>query len=430
MLQSAAYSMLGIVDRIMVGQLAENAISAVGIGGQIIFFIVTLAGAIASAISILAAQYNGAKDSHGMAVLAGSGMVIISFCSVVFGVFLFYSAFPLALWLSNGNQKIAQLSSEYIKIVSLSTPQVLLTFAIVGIMRSLKDTKTPLISSMTALLLNTGLNYLLINGNLGFPALGVAGAALATSISQTVSFFIALHFFQNRNFSDYSFKLRHIFLTNLNLSKKILRITIPIALDALFWQAASITYTRVISQAEKEALPAYFIYLGLRSMGYIPIGSLGTAAATLVGRNLGAGNPVRTDMIIRQAFKFCLMSAFVMSVLYNMLSGFYLDYFSVEPGVRNLAISLIRYFSVVIFFESIIVLMAGTLRAGGDAFAVSCITFSTFWLIGIPGAWFFGVYMSLGMKGCFIGIALESVFKAILFSWRQKSGNWAHNLVE
>lgn len=414
----------------MVGNLAENAISAVGIGGQIMFFTVTLAGAAASAISILAAQFNGARNRDEMSYLTGTGFALIFLSSCLFGFLLFHYSYSLSFWLSNGNIQIAELSSRFLQIVSLSTPLVLVTFVIVGIMRSLKDTVTPLISSITAVFLNTGLNYLLINGNLGFPALGVTGTALATTIAQTVSFLIVIYYFQRKKFPEYSFEFGHLLKIRFTTAKKISKITFPIALDALFWQAASLAYTKVIGNAGKEALPAYFIFLGIRSMGFIPLGALGTGAATLVGRHLGAGNKTRTRSVVRQSFFLILFFSLIMSAFFNLSASFYLGYFVVENQVKELAISLIRYFSIVILFEGVIVLLSGVLRAGGDALMVSLITFSTFWFIGIPVAWLFGIFFNLGMKGCFIGIAMESICKAFLFNFRERKGNWARNLAK
>ncbi|MFZ2956520.1 MAG: MATE family efflux transporter [Candidatus Ozemobacteraceae bacterium] len=428
-LQSLAYALLGMIDRVMVGCLSENAIAAVGIGGQMMFFTTTLASAFAQAGGILAAQMRGARDTAGLASLTGTSLIITTIIGVGFSLLLIAVGLPVSLWLSNGNHEIAVVAANFLSLVTLTAPLVLLSFVITGIMRALGDTRTPLVSSLVALCVNTGLNFLLINGNLGFPRWGVTGAAIATNTAQIAGFLVALIAFRRNYFSGYRFAFGHLRLLSSNLAGRITRLSIPIGLDGLFWQAASLAYTRVVGLAPGNALPAYFIFLGVRGLGYIPLGSLGNAAAIIVGKQLGAGHPRRASLATRRAVSLSILSSLAMGFLYLLIADLYLRFFSVDAQTAASAALLIRLFAIVLPFEAAIVTLSGVLRAGGDAFMVSLITFSTFWLIGIPGAWLLGVHLHIGLVGCFCGMAGESVAKSILFSRREAGGRWARRLV-
>lgn len=427
-LQGLSFALLSMLDRVMVGRLAEAAIAAVGVGGQILFFCQTLAGAVAAAAAILAAQLRGAKDSSGLAALSGSSLVLMSLIGLAGSALLMIFAGPACLWLTNGNQAIAFQAAGFLRIIAPTFPFVLVMFAVTGIMRALGDTRTPVVTSVAAVIVNTVLNALLINGYAGLPRLGVSGAAIATAVAHIVGAWLALRAYGKLNFGDRRFGLRDIGETRIGMARHLLRLASPIALDGLFWQAASLAYTRIVGMAGGDAMAAYFMYQSVRGLGYIPLGALGAAASIVVGRHLGSGHAGRAKMAVGRATVLSISSAMGMGVLAIIAAGPYLAMFSVKPEVTSDAMLLIRWFALVLPFEAAIVVLSGTLRAGGDALRVSLITLSTFWLVGIPLGWLLGIQLGMGLIGCFIGMSAESVVKALLFYLRYRSGAWARRL--
>jgi putative MATE family efflux protein len=428
-LQSLAFTLFGLIDRLMVGGLQETAIAAVGLSGQALFFTITLAGALASACAILAAQYRGAGDQQGLATLSGTSLVLTGVTGLAFAVLLQSVAQPLLFWLSSRREPVVQSGLEYLFWVNLSTPAVLWTFVMTGIMRSLGDTRTPLIGSLVGLITNTGLNYLLIYGHAGFPRLEVKGAALATSISQALVFGITLVIFCRRTFSGYRFAPTHLQQFSPAMARQLCFLSVPIALDAFFWQAAALAYTKLVGLCGPQALPAYFMYLGLRGIGYIPAGALASAGAIMIGRYLGANHLRRAQLSTRRAVFLTLAISLGMSVFYRLITPSYLAFYQVEPAVAAMAGQLLFWFAVVFPCEGLIALLAQLLRAGGDALRVSLMTLASFWLVGIPCAWFFGVFLEWGLPGCFLSMCLESLCKVLLFWRRQATGAWLTRLV-
>jgi putative MATE family efflux protein len=428
-LQSLAYSVLGMIDRIMVGQLNDKAISAVGIGGQCLFFTVALAGAIASACSILAAQYYGAGDKKGMNSLIATSLHLTLAVGIGFSVLIHVFSRSGALWLANGDRQIADLTGEYLLSINLSLPFMLLTFVLTGVMRAFGDTSCQLKVSLLTILLNSGLNVLLITGKFGFPRWEVAGAGFATAVAQVAGFTLAVRFFLGKTIPHLTFAWADLGSFSGTMARQILGQAVPIGFDALFWQAASLAYTRVVGISGADALPAYFVFLGVRSFGYIPLGALASAASVMVGQHLGAGHPWRARSVVQRTLFLSLFSSLIMGCGYLALASPYVAFFSVSPQIAGLSAWLIRAFCLVIPFESVVVLLAFILRSGGDAMRVSLMTLLTFWLVGIPGAWLFGVKFGWGLKGCFLGMALESSAKAFLFAQRERQKAWARCLV-
>ncbi len=426
--QALAYSLLGVLDRIMVGALAETAISGVGIGSQILFFANTLAGTVASAGAILAAQFRGAGNRDRIVELAATGSALCLALGVGSGILLWISAFPLSSWLANGNEAIAGVGAWFLKIVLLSVPAVLLTFVLTGIMRALGDTRTPVVCSLAALVTNSVLNILLINGYCGLPKWGVSGAAFATCIAHFVGFFVAVWAFFHHSFADQGFDLGGMKNISREMAIRIGRLTWPITLDALFWQAASLAYTRVVGVLGESALAAYFMFMGIRSLGYIPLGALGTASSIMAGRFLGAARFRTTRIVVGHGLRLAILGAIGMGILMCLSSWPYTWFFKVDPTVGELARRLIRWFALVLPFEGAIVVYAFVLRAGGDALAISLMTAFSFWFVGIPASWFFGVRCGYGLPGAFLGMAMESITKAFLFRCRERGGSWMRNL--
>ncbi len=427
-LQALAYSLLGVIDRIMVGALAETAISGVGIGGQILFLVNTLAGTVAAAVSILAAQFRGAGDRHRLSELGATGTWLCCLIGIIASACLYAGSLPLSLWLANGSNPIALVSARFLTVILISIPAVLITFVITGIMRSLGDTRTPMISSLAALATNTLLGFLLINGYGGLPRLEVLGAALATCVAHLVGLIVALQAFFSRSFSGMAFSARDLCSFSVPLAGRLGHLAWPIALDALFWQAATLAYTRVVGLAGDAALATYFIFTGVRGIGYIPLGALGTAASITTGRFLGMGCRQRARLCVRHALSLAIGSAAVMAVVLWGLAPWYLWFFNVEPEVGVQACRLIRWFAFILPCEGAIVVYAFVLRAGGDALAVSLMTASSFWLLGIPAAYLLGISWKWGLVGVFLGMAIESLAKMTLFRFREKSGAWMRNL--
>ncbi len=427
-LQALSFSMLSMLDRMMVGQLSETAIAAVGVGGQILFFAQTLAGAVASAAAILAAQLRGAKSAGGLAALSGTTLLLMSFIGATGSVVMTLAAKPACLWLTDGNRIIAEAGAGFIGIIAWTFPLVLVMFAVTGIMRALGDTRTPVVTSVAAVVVNTVLNVLLINGYAGLPRLGITGAAIATAAAHLVGAWLAMRAYGRMAFEGRRFGLRDVGAARRDMAAHLVRLAWPIGLDGLFWQAASLAYTRIVGMVGGDAMAAYFMYHSVRGMGYIPLGALGSAASIVVGRHLGAGHPGRARMAVGRASFLAIASALVTGGLAVAAAGPYLAMFSVKQAVAADSFRLITWFTLVLPFEAVIVVYSGTLRAGGDALCVSLITLSTFWLAGIPLAWYLGVHLGFGLIGCFAGMSAESGVKALLFHLRYRSGSWARRL--
>ncbi|MCB2157023.1 MATE family efflux transporter [bacterium] len=428
-LQSLCYTLLGLIDRVMVGQLGEDVISGVGVGNQVNFLLMMVGGSAAAGTSILTAQYRGAKNLGGVARLTGTSLWMAALVSSALAGAIVFLARPICLQLADSEQ-IAEVGASYLSIVTLTLPMILLMFVITGIMKALGDTRTPMYTTVVAICLNTLGNWLLIFGVGPFPELGYVGAAWSTFFSHTVAFGLTVAFFMRKPYSGYRFALTHLKEVSLRTATSVMKLAMPIAGDMAVWQFAMLAYIKVVSRIGPQALAAYFIYMAVRSIGFIPMSALSQGVSVIVGREIGAVRPKRFQAAVGRAVNLALAISALMAILFILIAKPYVGIYDVDPEVSRMAIWLTMLFGAIIPFEGLIIIFSSTLRAGGDALRVSVISFSSFWLVGVPLAWFFGVFLHGGMLGAFIGIGLESVAKACLFVWRYRGGKWVRNLTD
>nr|MBP7636123.1 polysaccharide biosynthesis C-terminal domain-containing protein [Candidatus Ozemobacteraceae bacterium] len=223
-LQALSFSMLAMLDRLMVGQLSETAIAAVGVGGQILFFAQTLAGAVASAAAILAAQLRGAKNAGGIVALSGSSLVLMGLIGAAGAALMMFAAEPVCLWLTDGNRAIAEAGAGFLRVIAWTFPFVLVMFAVTGVMRALGDTRTPVVTSVAAVLVNTLLNAVLINGYAGLPKLGITGAAIATAAAHVVGAWLAMRAYRRMTFEGRRFVPGDILEARTEMAARLIRL--------------------------------------------------------------------------------------------------------------------------------------------------------------------------------------------------------------
>ena len=182
-LQTLITSSLNLVDVLMIGQLGEVPLAAVGLANQIFFLLNLLLFGVGSGSAVFIAQYWGKKDVLNIRRVQGLCLGIGAGAAFIFS--LIALVFPrTALGFYTNDQAVIDLGSEYLQTVGFSYIFIAITYGFSAVLRSTENVKLPMFSSMIALSLNTLINYTLIFGNFGFPQLGVKGAAIATVISR------------------------------------------------------------------------------------------------------------------------------------------------------------------------------------------------------------------------------------------------------
>lgn len=427
--QMLLQSFLGMADVMMVAPLGEQAIAAVGLAAKIHFLLLVLMSGFAAGASVLIAQYSGAKDFEScqrtLAVTLVVGMAIVI-------PIMFVCGFAAPIWVHwiNPDPQVANLAGQFLVI---SAPVILLTQIIViyeASMRALGQTTMPLVAGILAASVNVLLNYVLITGRWGFPALGIAGAAWATLTARLVqlTFMFIYVYSRHHGFALSAAQLRQGF--NRKDIARYLAFALPLVINYGIWAVGNATYHIVTGFAGTDALAVMGMVVPVESVFFALFVGIGNASAVLIGRALGADKMDEAwrlkQFFIRTALLLLIMFAAALWFARPWIAHFFspLSATTTELLLQTLGIYCGLVWLKIFNFMRII----GVLRAGGDN--KFCLVTDTIvmWLFGIP------IYIAAVFIGHFHFTALyalmflDDALKFIPVFLRVKYKKWMNNL--
>lgn len=417
-LQSMLQAAFSAVDQIMIGQLGSDYVAAVGFGGKfssVFLVVVTTVGTVAG---ILIAQYLGqrAKEAvrHTMLVnLALAGALALLFMAV--GML-----FPSEIMgLYTNDPGTCRIAAEYLTVLSLGCVPAAGTVVLAVLFRCMERASFPLISGIAAALLNTGLNYLLIFGKGGFPALGAKGAAAATVVSQTANMAILLVMaFDCR-------EIREVAVCKGEIRfpwRQYTGIFLPLLTGDLLWILGENVYAGIYGHLGTAASAAMTLTYPLQSMLIGILRGLSQAAAVIVGKRLGEAH---FDQGYRSAERLLVYGGcgcvFLAAVL-MLARPFYLGLYQVEPEVKLLTTQILIAYVLVVFFKVQNMIMGGVLQSGGRTDLTFRISLIGTWGIGVPLGLISGFVWDLSIPYVYFILSLEECvrYAACLVVFRKK----------
>ena len=428
-LQSLIGSSLSFIDNLMVGSLGELELNAVGVSVQIFFVYWMLLYGFAGGSATFISQFYGVRDyknirrTTGFALTAAMGIGLMFFIAgMVFPEYILriFTRFP----------EVISLGAEYVRIGSFTFLMLAVIQPFTVALRATQQSSLPLIASVIALAKNTCLNYILIFGKLGMPAMGVRGAALATVIARALEMSIILfEIFGLRNRIAGSF--RDFFGYSKELAVRIVKNALPTTANETLWGLGTALYVAAFARigiTEGAAIQACNTINNMFSMAAF---SIGDAVLILVGQKLGEGKPelaynmsrkmVMIGLIIGVAF-----GAGTIAAGEGLLSLF--D-FTPEGGEQAFRI-LIVYGATMWLAVYNGIHVTGTLRCGGDTKFAMMTETATVWLIGVPLAFITSLYLGFPIYLAVLAVKVEEMVKGIFLTKRYLSRKWLNNVIK
>lgn len=436
-------TLLNLVDMVMVGQLGALALAAVGLGGQVSWFMMPIMAAVATGTLALVARFVGAKDEEN-ATLALEQSLYLSFLLGI-PVMLFGWFFgDDILRIMGASDNVIELGYEYIKVLFAFYPIRFVGFTAFSALRGAGDTKTPMKLGILMNIVNAVFDYLLIFGKFGFPKLGPVGAAWGSGIGITTSFLIGLYLLSSGRLVLH-FKPSWSFHTSM--ARRVLRIGIPTMVERGLFSFYNFLYMSIVTRFGTIALAAHQVGIRVESIAYMPAFGFNVATAALVGQSLGEGRPDKAEKTVYEAIK---MVSLFMATMAVILMAFprYLVMPFISPSDPNYGevLRLAAIYLIIVGISEIplgwLFVIGGALRGAGDTkspmyiTAVSKLLFRIVpaYLLGfgftIPGftlgQWTFPgfTFEGLGVIAAWIAMSLETFTTAALFWWVFKRGKW------
>ncbi|WP_293962303.1 MATE family efflux transporter [uncultured Fusobacterium sp.] len=428
-LQSLVTASLNLLDNLMIGSLGENEIAAVGISNQFyMLYYYTIMG-ITLGAGIFMSQFWGKKDVTSIHKFLGISLVVGMISTIFFAILAFF--FPeMIMKIFIDENIVIEQGVAYLKMVALSYIFTTISLAYAAALRSIGQTKIPMYGSLVGLVFNGILNYIFIFGKFGAPVMGVAGAALGTTVSRFMELaFILFIIYKNKNVV--AGKISQLLDFNFDLVKRYFITATPVVFNDVMWIAGITAYFIAYSKLGINATATMQIANTINNVFNIFGIGIASASAILIGNKIGAGKEEDAKEDAVKISVFGVLVGIIIGILFFVLAPFIAMLFKITPETYNNVIFVLRVMAIVLplrFFG--ITQIIGVLRGGGDVMYAIVTELVAVWLIGVPLSFVGAVYFKLPITIVYILVCLEEPFKAIATYPRLRSGKWIKNLVK
>ncbi|MGL4655430.1 MAG: MATE family efflux transporter [Sarcina sp.] len=427
-IQNLLMSSLSMADTMMVGALGDASVAAVGIGNQVNFLVQLFMFGIVGGSSIFISQFWGKKDKHNIKRTVGLSVVSSAIVGAIGTVIVLFGSSFIAKIFSNDSVVINQVVT-YLKIMSFSYIVNAFTVGLAFSLRSIEDSKSPMIVSAIAVFTNIGLNYCLIFGEFGMPELGVKGAAIATVIARFLEA-ILLILIASRN-EVFKGKFNEFFDFDMSFTKEVYKAVIPVLLNDICWGIGNFLYSVAYGQIGTEAMASVQICTNVQNIFMVLGMSMSSAALVMIGNQIGADEEkVAKDYGTKFVILSCI-TGIVVGISLILSSKAIVSIFNVSSEVKMYSVLILNIFSILAPIRMMnLVIIVGVLRGGGDAGYALKAEAIPMWLIGVPLAFIGALVLNLEVHYVVMLVSLEEIVKLVLSARRLKSGKWIRSLIK
>lgn len=438
MIQNAITNFVGMLDNIMVGQVGTAQMSGVAIVNQLLFvFNLCIFGAVSGA-GIFTAQFSGSRDHEGVRHTFRFKLLVCLLLTAAGTAVLVGAGKPLIrLYLQGeGQARDAELflgyGMDYLRVMLFGLLPFALANAYSGTLRETGQTLVPMLAGIGAVLVNLALNYILIFGHFGAPAMGVRGAALATVVSRYTELAIVAvwtHTHAGREpFIRGAYRSLRI---PRQLTRQILVKGMPLLVNEALWAGGMAVLNQCYSLRSLDVVAANNIATTIWNVFSVSFLAMGNAVGILIGQKLGAGEPeeeVRSAdrKLIAFSVVFCLAFGVCLAALADVFPRIY----NTTDTVRGLAASFMRVSALFMPFFAYTNAAYFTLRSGGKTLVTFLFDSCFVWCVCVPLAFCLSQYTALPIVPLYFVCQATEVLKCFLGGYMLRRGSWIQNIVK
>ena len=416
-----------MVDTVMIGSLGEIPIGAVGLANKVFFVVTLMIFGVGSGMGLLAAQYWGNNDIKNIRRVTGIGLTITLIMSVIITVFCMVS--PVSVMkIFTDSEALAQEGARYLRIACLTYPILAITVTFNDSLRSMGVVKPAVYVSAIAIVVNVFFNYVLIFGNLGMPALGVEGAAIATLIARISELVIGLYIIRRIKAPIYC-NPKYLFNFDRALLKQFFVNALPVCFNELFWGLGITMYSLVYGRMGENVAAIMTIVGTYTDIEIVGINGLASATVIMLGNELGAGELETAD---RHSKYFLVLSvitgALLMFITFVVAKPFTTLYSVSAESVNSIIICLFIFAFTLIPRCVNNIIIVGILRSGGDSIVCAMLDLMPLWFVAVPLVFFTGLVLKLPITYVYACIHTDEIIKFVLGLIRYSKKKWLKNL--
>lgn len=437
MIQNGITNFVGLLDNIMIGRVGTEPMSGVAIVNQLIFvYNLCLFGGVSGA-GIFTAQFFGQKNDEGVRRTVRLKLWIVTIITLITSTLLLAAGDDLiALYLKGeGTAQSAAATllygRQYLLIMLLGLPPFMMVQVYSSTLRECGQTILPMKAGIVAVFVNLALNYVLIYGKLGAPALGVAGAALATIISRYVEAAIVLiHTHRHRELNPFVTGLYSTLRVPADLTRKVIIKGAPLLLNETLWAAGMAMLTQCYSVRGLNVIAAQNISNTINNVFNIVFIALGDSVAIVVGQLLGAGKMKEARDSDNKMIAFSVMCCTCIAVIMFLLAPFFPLLYNTGADVRELAEHFIMITAFFMPQNAFLHASYFTLRSGGRTIVTFLFDSVFIWCVSVTIAFTLSRFTSLPVIAVYTLVQLGDIIKCVIGFVLVKKGVWIQNIVE
>lgn len=427
-IQNLMASSLNMVDTVMIGQLGQSELAAVGLANQIFFLLVLFLFGTCSGASIFTSQYWGKRDVQNIRRVLG--VVLFTGMTVAFIFTLGALLFPeTILRLFMKNEHVVALATDYLRLVSLSYVITAVTFAYSFLSRSVQQVKLPTLVSAVSLLCNTALNYLLIFGNFGFPALGVVGAALATVISRILEMCVLL-FIMYRYHYVLAARFRELTDITLPFVRRFFHTSSTVILNELSWALGMMMCMVAYARMGEQPYAVVQMAAPVQNISFVLFIGIANACGVMLGNQIGACEEEQAFSCAKIFAVLGPLLALLVAAGLMIFADSLVSVYNVPADLKESAAKLLIVYAVFLTAKVFnFINIVGILRSGGDTRYTLLLDSGGVWLLAVPLAFLGGLVWRLPIHIVVALVSSEELFKMVLGLRRLYSKKWVRNVV-
>ena len=434
-IENMIYSLMNFIDVFMVGKenvalgLGTAAVAGLGFANQVfMIFIVSLFG-LNSGGGILAAQYYGKKDYKNLKKCLGITITVgLLFSFLFFLMGLFIPEKIIGIFTSD--PKVLKLGANYFRIIALIYPLIGLGYSFNMQLRAIGKNQYSLYSTIIGLCINLVGNYLFINGNLGFQAMGVVGAAIATVIARIVSVFYLIYIIY-KNKLPMAGNFQELFKLSWSFIAKALKISLPVFGHEIMWVTGVSMYVIIYGRIGTEATAAIQVVKSISNLVFTLVFGLSSGTAAIIGQEIGAGNEENAYKYAVELLKISLVIGTAVALFVYAICPVVLILMKVDSAIYPLARQIVFSEGILIIIKTTGTLfIVGVLRAGGDTLWTMFADLIPLWTFAIPLTYIAGLKFGLPIALVYLCSGSDELLKMPFCIQRLKSRKWINNLVK
>jgi putative MATE family efflux protein len=411
-----------MLNMIMVGRVGAEAVTAVGLTNQPVFFALAAFMALNVGTTAIVARAIGAGNPEEANQAAQQAFVLNIFLSIII-IFVSYISAESLLIFMGAAPEVLEDGVTYAKIMFLSLGFITTSMSLSAVLRGAGDTVTPMRINVFSNILLVIIGFPMIYGYFGLPEMGVVGAGIATAISRIVSTIMVVYVLFSGKFIV-KLSLKNLWKLNESLIRRIIKIGLPAAGEQFVLRGGQMIFAIMVASLGTVTFAANQICFSILGLTFMPGMAFAVAATTLVGQGLGAKKPDLAEKFGWETRKLGMIVSGTIGVFFILFAPYIMMLYTVQQAVIDQGAIALRVIGFVQIAQATQFILSGALRGAGDTKFPLYATFIGVWGFRVALCLLFVFVFKCGILGAWLAIACDQIVRSIIIFYRYKSGKW------